>query len=92
VRSPRIRESFQPYESAQATADLKVSITDQFWLPHRHFQQRRDVVHLRLPARSDRLKPRHAQQVESRRQQGRHRAGAFAAEAVVVFMELGVTD
>jgi hypothetical protein len=49
-------------------------------------------VHHRLHARSDRLKPRQAQQVESRRPQRGHRAGAVAAVAVGVLMELGVTD
>jgi hypothetical protein len=61
-------------------------------LPHRHRQQRRDVVHHRLHAGPDRLKSRQSQQVEGCRPQRGYGSGAVASIAVLLFMELGVTD
>jgi hypothetical protein len=63
-----------------------------FWLAPRHRQQCRDVMHHRLQALSDRAESSQAQEIHRCGAQGCHHSSAVAAVAVVVLVELGVTD
>ena len=73
-------------------ADSKSQIRVWHWLPQRHLQQLSDVMHHRLHAGTDRLKPLQPQKVHRSCPQSGQRTSAVAAVPVRVFVELGVAD
>ncbi len=100
---PRPRKP-RPPRTSTASAALSVSSTgtkagliqslNMGWegLSPRHCQQSRDVVHHCLHSGSNRPEPSQPQQVQGGSTQRGHHAGAIAAVAVGILVELGVAD